>query len=268
MDTITDSNSLRIHKEHNPPCVVKVYRGKPFTAKMVKYRALQTFGAQVPIEYRPAADRNAFECECLTLWREKGFRAPELLPFPDDLRGAYADGSTESRICLEYVEGSTFKEMLEDESIEITAKLAAVQGVLKEMGERHALALFEDDRRLVHYDSNMRNILMTADGPCHVDFEMAHFDEDVYRSAGREVKKFCLEVVNLLGEQAFEKILTMLIADYGVTNVLKRMTVHDLKRKFLSYHQAQDRKKKERQPGLITKIDLAEGLDARLDVVC
>ena len=66
--------------------VIKTYLRKPLTFKMCKYRIMRALGQEIPVEYRPPAERRNFEHNCLSLWHERGFSVPELRPLPVDVK--------------------------------------------------------------------------------------------------------------------------------------------------------------------------------------
>jgi tRNA A-37 threonylcarbamoyl transferase component Bud32/SAM-dependent methyltransferase len=255
-DIIQDRNVIEYHRDGSDSgrMVVKQYHRKPFKGKMIKYTLLRRFGVDVPIEYLPPSQRLNFEHECLTLWRTKGFKVPEIRPVPEHLK------PKAPHIGLAVVQGKRLDHLLADPSRSLDDKLALIGNIYEEMRQRHCVAIFEENHRLVHYDANLRNFIIVEDQPVHIDFEMGHLDEDIEKSAAREVKKFTLQVLNTLKAEYMDQVIQLLIRRYNIISIIRRMIDEELKRPFLSVHLSRDQKRKRKTPGLVTKIDMAAKL--------
>jgi SAM-dependent methyltransferase/tRNA A-37 threonylcarbamoyl transferase component Bud32 len=255
-DTIQDRNVIEYQSDGSDSgrMVVKQYRRKTLQGKMIIYTLLRKFGRDVPIEYLSPAQRRNFEHECLTLWRAKGFRVPEILPVPEHLR------PTTPHIGLAVVPGERLDHFLADPSRSSDDKLALVANIYEEMRRRHCDAVFEQNHRLVHYDANLRNFIIIENQPVHIDFEMGHLGEAIEKSAAREVKKFTLQILNILKAEYADQVIQLLLRRYNIISIIRRMIDEELKRHFFSIHLSRDQKRKRRRPGLLTKIDLAAKL--------
>jgi hypothetical protein len=150
--------------------------------------------------------------------------------------------------------------------LSVNERLRSVAAVLRDMSLRHRLAIEEADFRLIHYDSNLGNILLEGGTPVHVDFEMGRPGEEIERSAARELRKFCIEVLNVLGVGCFDAFLGVLCDSYAGESVLRRLAEEEFSRPFSGVHLRRDRRRKARNPGLITKIDLAVRVAERLGI--
>ena len=255
-NTAQDKNLVEYHSDGSDSgrMVVKQYRRKAFIGKMITYTLLRKFGVDVPIEYLSPAERRNFEHECLTLWRNKGFKVPEILTVPEHLK------PTTPHIGLAAVQGERLDHVLTDPSLGSYDKLAVIANIYEEMRQRHCIAIFEQNHRLVHYDANLRNFMIIENQPVHIDFEMGHLDEDIEKSAAREVKKFTLQVLNLLKAENADRVVQLLLKRYNIINIIRRMIDEEFRRSFLSIHLSRDQKRKRRTPGLFTKIDMAAKL--------
>jgi len=255
-DTIQERNVIECHSDASDSgrLLVKQYRRKLSKGQMIKYTLLRWFGVDVPIEYLSPAQRRNFEQECLTLWRIKGFRVPEILPVPEDLR------PTTPHIGLAAVQGERLDHLLGDPSLGSDDKLAVIANIYEEMRQRHCMAVFEQNHRLVHFDANLRNLIISEIQPVHIDFEMGHLNEAIEKSAAREAKKFTLQVLNILKAEYADQVIQLLLRRYNIINIIRRMIDEEFKRPFLSIHLSRDRKRKRRSPGLLTKIDMAAKL--------
>src|SRR6185369_12650090 len=116
-----------------------------------------------PVEYRSPRQRRDFEREVYRRWRECGYAVPEVLD-EVDLGNLLLPGTV--ALALEYVDGPTLDARLRD----------STQGL-----PRHERCLKEHDYRLVHFDSNARNILLRGNAPVHIDFEMGRTSEPLTR---------------------------------------------------------------------------------------
>ena len=258
--TVHDSNAIEyINGKHSSDTIViKKYRRKPLNTKMVKYTLLRYLGFKVPIEYLPPSLRRNFESECIRLWHTKGFNAPPLMPVPVHLQ------PKSPHIGLGAIEGTRLDRLLTDTSICANDKLEFITNVFKEMRQRHCIALFEENHRLIHYDANLRNFIMVQGNPVHIDFEMGHLNEDINKSAAREVKKFTLQVMNVLDREDADQVIPLLMRHYNITGIIRRMIEEEFERPFFNWHLKRDLRKKRKNPGFITKIDVAQKLKAHL----
>ena len=244
----TDNDVALVLKRHLP---------KPFNTKMAKYRVLDFMGFDVPVEYRSPADRSAFEESCMSLWKERGFSVPDLKQIPEGSDNSNTD------LCMEYVEGERLDAFLASgrSQDEIMTTLNVILG---EMRSRHCVAIFEGEHRLIHYDSNIRNIILVDGKPVYLDFEMGHLAEKIDASATRELKKHCLEVMNALEPDLVDPFVTLLCEAYYIRHILKRMVSEELDRRFLGHHLRRDEKRKHKNSRLVTKVDLARKIQDRL----
>ena len=250
----TRNNKVMLWRNCERSCVVKSYKNKRRSLTFVKYTLLAAIGREVPVEYRCAADRRTFEQQTLQFWRRHGFRAPAEVPVPNDIGG---EGVV---LAQESLAGPTLDALLNDPRVLLDDKWRTIVSVLGEMRERHSTALYMVEHRLIHYDSNMRNVILTQDGPARVDFEMGHLQEKIDTSAAREVQKLSLEIANSLGGQHLPALVEKLCANYGIRHVLRLTADKALRRPFAGHHFRRDTKRKALEPGLVTKCDLARAI--------
>ncbi|MEX2581503.1 MAG: hypothetical protein WD342_20775 [Verrucomicrobiales bacterium] len=248
------NNEIGLWENGASRCIVKAYRGKPLTLKRIKYSAMHLLGMNVPIEYRPARCRREFERKCLRFWATRGFLVPEEVPHPA--------GHSERGVSLamSFLDGITLDAYLRDETRSPQDKWDVLDTVFQDLRDRHLLAISDEDYRLIHFDSNMRNIIVTEDGPARVDFEMGRPRERIDRSAQREVKKLVLEIANALGEESLVELIARLYSHYGILEVINGMANAELDRRFPGVHRIRDARRKRRRPGLVTKLDLARAV--------
>jgi len=261
--SIQDSNIISKHAHGmDSDLLIKHYRAKPFNGKMVKYTILRWLGYEIPVEYQPAAFRREFEKACLELWHRRGFQVPRVLPLPE--------GSVvhHPALAMERVDGNRLDEFLADGRPSIEDKFAVLDTIFSEIRNRHCYAIFEDNHRLIHYDANLRNVIIKQGQPYYIDFEMGHLKEDIEKSAAREVKKITLQVLNAMGPGSTDKILRNLVSSYRIRRILHRLINEELSRPFIQLHLRRDAKRKKKKHNLITKIDLAKGLREIIDGSC
>ncbi len=257
---IIDSNRiLHIDDTASGGVLIKQYLPKPLNAKMIKYRLVQQFGKSIPVEYQRPVARRDFEKTCLALWRERGFRVPAEMPVPADVAHGEAP-------CLgiEHLPGERLDACLTHPDRDDTGLREILKTLFRDMRERHCLAIFENEHRLIHYDANVRNVIIQDGQPAHIDFEMGHLEEEIDRSAAREVLKLSLQTANLLGPVQVPAIAAILVADYGIIHILQRIVKEIHGAPFQSIHRFRDRRRKADRPALVTKYDLADALDLRL----
>ncbi len=175
--TITSFNCLSCEDG----VVRKLYRPKPSNFKTVRYSLLR-YVTSVPVEYWTPEERRAFEADVLRLWSREGYRVPEVL--------ASSDCATE--LCMRYIPGPTAAEAIVSMSVGDQERL--IRSLFLENSKRHQRALETGDHRLVHYDANLRNLILSDHGLYHIDFEMGHLHEPILRSILREILKLTLEL--------------------------------------------------------------------------
>lgn len=251
-NTFQDSNTITyLRQDQGDGLLVKQYLRKQFNAKMVKYALLRFLGQEVPVEYWPPAQRRDFEKTCLSLWLAKGFSAPEVRTLPADFL------ITSPVLGIALIKGERLDTYLANPDLQTADKLSTIANVFAEMHNRHCMAIFEQNHQLIHYDANLRNLLIVNGQPVHIDFEMGHLKEHIDKSAAREVKKITLQVINHLDASLSYPVIRLLMAHYQIHHIVRRMVDEELERPFQRFHIQRDKKKKKKDPGLITKMDLA-----------
>lgn len=260
-DTIQDSNVVsHLNNEQPNGIIVKTYRRKPFNLKMAKYSLLRVLGREVPVEYRPPAQRRDFEYNCLELWHAKDFSVPELRTIPDQMH--YSSPA----IGMAPIKGKRLDQFLIDPQKSEQDKLSAIAGIYQEMYRRHCIAIFEQNHGLIHYDANLRNMIISQGKVVHIDFEMGHLTEDIDKSAAREVKKFTLQVLNIIDTKRTDQVLDLLAAHYKIRHIVLKLIDEELQRPFLTIHMKRDLKRKKKNPRLITKLDIGFRLEQKLEL--
>ena len=233
--------------------VRKRYARKDHGLRGLRYRLIGMLGGSVPVEQWSPAARRDFEADCLELWDSRGFS----VPVPAKRVDAVAE------LIMPRIEGPTLQQVLGDSSRDLQDKLEHVEQVFEEMRHRHCWAIYEGEHRLVHYDSNTRNIMFASRGVTRIDFEMGRLDEKIDRSAAREVKKVTIEIINQIGSGYADEIMNLLVRSYGIRHVLRRMADEELERLISFILVRNDRRRKASSPGLFTKLDLANALRKR-----
>jgi tRNA A-37 threonylcarbamoyl transferase component Bud32 len=257
-ETSIGNRILHTSDRNSSAMLIKEYRAKPISFKMVKYRLAKRFKRPIPIEYLRPADRREFEKTCLTLWWSKGFRVPAVIPVPPE----FAD--REPCLAIEYIHGERLDAYFQHPDRSTAQKLAILKTIYADMHVRHRIAIFENEHRLIHYDVNIRNVIIQDGQPFHIDFEMGHLSEPIERSAAREVLLLGLETANHLGSTHIAAITKQLVSNYAITPILRRIVKDVLKTPFQTIHRKRDRNRKRQHPGLVTKYDLASAIECAL----
>ncbi len=200
--------------------IVKVYRPKPRTLKFYKYRALSLFGLTIPVEYRTEAQRKDFEKMVYRRWQACGYRVPQLHEVPE-LSARVGVGTV--HIIIEYISGPTLEVFLGDTGRPSTEKLEVLDKLFQESRQRHERCFKDQDYRLVHFDSNLRNIIVRDGTLVRFDFEMGRSREPLVRSVAREIQKIAVEAANLLGRSVLDRIAATISHAYHGTGVTTSM---------------------------------------------
>lgn len=196
--------------------IIKVYRPKPRTFKFFKYRALALFGLTIPIEYRNEAQRKSFEQMVYTRWQECGYAVPQLHESPE-LSALVGAGTV--HIILEYISGPTLEAFLRDAARPTSEKLEILDRLFRESRQRHEQCFKDQDYRLVHFDSNLRNIIVRDGALVSFDFEMGRSNEPLIRSVAREIQKVAVEAANVLGRSFLDRIAATISHEYRGTGI-------------------------------------------------
>lgn len=226
---------------------------------MIKYRLGGLLNRSIPVEYRLPVQRRNFEEACLNLWRDKGFRVPKVAPVPPEFY------DQEPCLGLEYIQGERLDAYLKNSGRSDAQRSVILKTIFTDMSKRHRVAIHENEHRLIHFDINIGNVIIQEDHPIHIDFEMGHLREPINRSAAREVLLMGLEVANLLGRSYVSDISELLLVHYDIPHILQRILGDVLKTRFQALHRRNDRKRKVRNPDLVTKYDLAMVLEHSLN---
>ena len=245
--------AVELHPTAQPPHVVKYYPRKNRRFKGAKYRVLRALGGQVPVEYRTPAERCRYEADCLAVWAGHGFAVPRVLAAHTGEAGGRV------RLCLSWCEGERLDAVLRDGQRSVAERLHLVAELLGKVGQRHRLAIRLRDHRLVQFDSNLGNTLVTAGGPVWIDFASGRSSEPVQRSCVRELTKLCVAMARCLGREHLDTVVTAMRDDYAVPEVLE-LGVRDSTRGVLQpLHRLRDRWRRKRRP--VTRVDLYEALE-------
>ena len=86
---------------------------------------------------------------------------------------------------MAYIDGRRLDHLLASPDTDLPDKMAAVKAVFAEMKARHCMALFERNHKLIHFDANIRNIMMKNGRSIHIDFEMGRLKR-IHRPVGGE----------------------------------------------------------------------------------
>jgi 2-polyprenyl-3-methyl-5-hydroxy-6-metoxy-1,4-benzoquinol methylase/tRNA A-37 threonylcarbamoyl transferase component Bud32 len=252
---LSQNNEISIDDDQDGPCVIKRYVRKPINFRTLKYSALRWFGRETPVKFHSPQERRDFERDCIFLWKSRGFAVADVVPSYHDVE------SVEPTLHLQYIEGVTLDTFLNDPAISTSAKLECLSKIFEDIRRRHCFAIFENEHRLIHPDSNLRNMIVGPNGAVTIDFESGDRTRKIDDLAAREVRKLAVEICNALGLESPKTVCELLFKHYGIRHVLRRISKRLLDSQ--KRHIERDQKLKATQPKLVTKIDLARALERR-----
>jgi tRNA A-37 threonylcarbamoyl transferase component Bud32 len=235
----------------------------PFVAFRKTTNALYTVrdaGAEyfVKCHHGPGGPRRKDrEQQIMRLWEKEGFEVPRIhdieipvLPKP--------------YLVTDLVKGVSLRECLADNAHPTSVKMDFLTKLFMELRRRHELAIARNDPRLIHPDASTGNILCTKSGFCFIDFEASPRRRDsVMEAAGIEIATLCRWIARDLGVGGLSAILARVLAAYeGREQVLDLAAGRTMNRPFQFYHRWRDKRRKQQNPGEVTKYDIAGALMA------
>lgn len=164
---------------------------------------LDFIGVKQPVEYYNKQKRLEFEEQTLALWQTYHLNAPNVIDRKN------------SELHLSVIEGKTLAEIFG-----VRIDLDIVSQLFDDLSHRHELAFKNDEPRLCHVDSNLRNIIYSNHHIFHVDFEMGREYEPVSRWAEREVSKLLVSVLQGLTSREREQVIELFFCHYKFRHVV------------------------------------------------
>ena len=220
-------------------------------------------GGQTYVIKRYTGDnpRERLACEKITLglWLDAGFKVPVLsaLEIPE-LRGT-------DYLVIEYLNGPTLQDLLKNSAVGIDGKWELLYRILADNCRRQRRAIELRERRLLHPDPNSSNVICVGREFCFIDFETTVPADDLEDAAAVETAKFLRWTARDLGSGHLPELAQRAVEAYGDHTVtLSRIITRTCSRPFQLFHRWQDRRRKRRQPGEVTKYDIADALAVAL----
>jgi hypothetical protein len=202
-----------------------------------------------------AATRCDYERSALQLWASCQFPVPQVWPIE------VPQWAGSPHLVTDYLGRLTLQEWLQDQTVAPAERYEFLARIFRENHRRHRLALERREPRLIHADPNSSNVLRTAGGFCFIDLERPTEIADLAEAAAVEIGKFCRWTVRDMGRVHLKPILQSVIEAYAEERpLLQRFVDRTCARGFQWLHRWRDRKRRARQPGEITKYDLADTL--------
>jgi tRNA A-37 threonylcarbamoyl transferase component Bud32 len=208
-----------------------------------------------------ALERRDRELETLRHWLAHGYRVPEVQ------EGAFEGLENLEGPCLVMarLEGRSLEDLLRDPHRAPVEKLERVRQALLDNARRHARAMELADPRLVHHDANSGNLFVAPDGIYHLDFETPLPRRPAAESAAIEVAKLARWIARDLGRERLDEVLGAVVEAYRGQRELLELLVRRIRgRPWQLFHRWRDRRRRRRDPGEVTKYDVADGIGARL----
>jgi hypothetical protein len=157
------------------------------------------------------------ERECLSLWRDAGFR----------VFGIYEDVVVEGQpeggyMLFEYVERPRFVHYFADDSVPVEERLDMWRRFLPVWHRRHALALERREPRLTHENGDLKHVMIMEDGEfLFFDFEMVFRSKRRVREfVGREILAYLKSLGKTVGAELWPVFLEETVAHYPDRSLL------------------------------------------------
>jgi len=234
---------------------LKIYGPKTPRLKYEFRRFLGRMGMRQPVEYRTPMARKAFEEETLRRWKAKGFPVPDVLDTP------YPEWSALPHLTTTFIEGVTLRERLSGGRLSPEDKGRLLFLLFEEVNRRHEEALAVNDRLLFHVDANTRNILCADDGMIyHVDFDMGRPWEPAIACAAREITKLLTTAAEDMPLTEQKDLYHAFQRAYRHEDVRRFIGKSVYGRPFQGLHRWMDRRKKGKNPRVVTLYDILDRL--------
>jgi hypothetical protein len=189
------------------PIVFKVYYGSRSQFLYLK----KTLGNVVVTgrsSHQPKA-RYRVEMDVLDTWERHGFRCfprhPEIT-----LKGLPREGY----MAFDYIPGRHFREYFRDDEIPFEERMAMWRRWVPEWHRRHAIAVRDDDARLVHENGDVKHVMLWEDDFVYFDFEMIFTRGRIRMLVGREMLAYMRSVGRFFGEQTYDRMMDELVEHY------------------------------------------------------
>jgi len=240
------------------PAAVKSYDEPRLSGRRLLHAVAALWRGSLPVEDLSAQRRCVFEKATLAVWRKHGFRAPSVL-------GDAIDAEGRPCLYLEWIDGPTLAERLASSDVPYAEKLCLLGRILADSAGRHLVAVTAREPKLVHFDSNTRNVILASGGPVHIDFEMGSLHNPVALSASEEAGKFLRWAARDVGPGAIDDLAGIAVAAYErLPEVLADIPGRVLGRKGQFWHRRRDLARHRRNPADVTIADVAKAVSRAL----
>ena len=207
-----------------------------------------------------ALGRRNTEQARLRLWGSKGFPVPALydLDLPEQ---------SEPYLVLEWIDGISLAQLLNDESLTMDKRLQQLEKIIKDIYGRQSQNLQQNDYRFIHSDPNTGNILIKNGNHFYIDFEgcVTSSSNNITEALAIELAKFLRWSIRDLGRRHLQDVINRVIAIYGSDDPIIIAIYRRVYRSPWQFvHRFKDRKKKKNNPGDVTKYDLADAFHSAL----
>lgn len=229
---------------------LKLYLPKLPRLKTAWRRFLGSLGIRQPVEYWSPKERRRFEAETLDHWRSLGYSVPAAIDIP------FPGLSPLPLLANEFIEGTTLRELLKDDSVGSATKIEKLAILFSEMNERHRTAIGNNDNKLFHIDANTRNIIFADRRLFHVDFEMGRPWESVVECAARETLKCLVTLFEDSPPSLRERIAEVFRNCYRQVNVYEFIEARVRGRALQRLHVWRHAYKKSKNPKKVTLYDI------------
>lgn len=217
---------------------------------------LESGGRKLLAKTYPGPDglqRRDCEREMLGYWNGRGIRTPHVYAIP--LRGI-----SDPYLVFEFLAGQSLRDYLAGGTPR-AEKLRMVGSVYADVRRRHLLAIANQDLRLFHPDPNTGNILIDGESSLSwIDLETTRTDADPLDAAAFEIAKLTRWIVRDLSRESLAEVVRTIGESYSLPDVLRRMCRQTLDRRWQFWHRWRDRRRKRRDPQLVTKYDLVDAI--------
>ena len=240
--------------------VLKVYFGSRSPLLYLK-KTLGNLLLTGRTSHQPRA-RFRMETDCVRLWERHGFRCFGMHP------EVTVEGLPEGGYMVyDWTPGRHFREYFRDDSVPLEERLALWRRWVPEWHRRHAIAVRENEPRLIHENGDVKHVMLWQGGFTYFDFEIAFRSRDVRDLVGREMLAYMRSVGKFFGEEMYERMTDVLVDAYPDKSLLLEAWIHAYRNRnpAIRLGRAADRALKPRHQARWSKYTVARDIKLRLD---
>jgi hypothetical protein len=242
--------------------VVKVYYGSKHLLRHIKKTITNTI-ITGRTSHMPRG-RFRTERDCIEIWERHGFRCFGTRP-----EVSFSDLPDDGYMLFEYTPGVHFREYFRDESVPLDERMATWRRFLGEWHRRHAIAVRENEPRLLHENGDVKHVMLWQGDLVYFDFEICFRSHRIPDLVGREILAYMRSTGKFFGDAMYDRMMDELVEHYPDKALLRGAWEHAFRNRnpIVRFGRLVDRWVRSRHRGKrYSKYPVALDIKRRLDV--